>query len=379
MMITLFWILLSIIIYTFLGYPLLLVILTKCNKNNLVKKDIAPSVSVIIAAHNEEMVIKNKLIQTLALDYPQNKFEIIVVSDASTDRTNEIVTSMCNERVRLLAFSQHNGKTFVQNQAAKAAKGEILVFSDATTVFHCQLLKKIVRNFADEEVGAVGGELVYKAKGQSSVGQGNGLYWRFEIFLKKRESQITSLVGVSGCCYAVKKEYYEEIKPELISDFVIAQLIYKKGKKVVYEPEAISYEETNDNERDEFRMRVRVAVRTLYGLWQMKSLLNPFRYGFFSVQLISHKILRYLVPVLLILLFLVNVILQVNNQFWIYKLILYLQVIFYVSAMLGWIFQKRKTFISIAFYFCLTNFALLIGMVKFLRGERQVLWSPMRK
>jgi len=376
-MITLFWVLLNVIIYTFLGYPLFLFIIAKCNKNKLEIKDITPNISIIIAVHNEEAAIKNKLIQTLDLEYPQEKLEIIVASDASTDRTNEIVESLNDKLVKLLVFTQHNGKTFVQNQAAVAAKGKILIFSDATTEFQCQLLKKIVRNFADEEVGAVGGELVYKTEGKSCVGEGNGLYWRFEKFLKRKESQITSLIGVSGCCYAVRKEYYEEINPDLISDFVISQLIYMKGKKVVYEPEAISYEDTNDNERDEFRMRVRVAVRTLYGLWHMKALLNPFRYGFYSIQLISHKILRYLFPICAIILFVVNVIICVQGYNFV--LFLILQILFYISALLGLVFRKRKTCFRLPFYFCMTNIALLLGLFKFLGGERKIVWSPARE
>ena len=374
-----FWILITLIIYTYFGYPLILSFIAYFIKNRIKKADISPFVSIAVAAHNEEMSIRNKIEDTINLNYPKDKFEIIVASDNSTDGTNEIVNNYNSPAVKLITFFEHKGKTFVQNEAVKIAKGEIILFSDATTLYEPQLLKKLIRNFADPKVGAVGGELVYINKNKSLIGKGDGFYWQYEKFLKKKESQITSLIGLSGCCYAIRKELYEPLRPDLISDFVMAQIVYRKNKRVVYEPEAISYEETNDAVKDEVKMRVRVAVRTLHGLWCMKSLLNPFRYGFFSVQLISHKILRYLVPVLLILLFLVNVILQVNNQFWIYRFSLYLQVIFYASAILGWIFQKRKSFIYFAFYFCLTNFALLIGIVKFLRGERQVLWSSMRK
>lgn len=374
-----FWILITLIAYTYFGYPLILSFIAYFRKKEIKKEDIYPFVSIVIAAHNEAMSIRNKIEDTINLDYPREKLEIIVASDNSTDRTNEIVNNYSNSLVKLIAFSERKGKTFVQNETAKIAKGEIILFSDATTLYEPQLLKKLIRNFADSKVGAAGGELVYINKNKSLIGKGDGFYWQYEKFLKKKESQITSLIGLSGCCYAIRKELYEPLRPDLISDFVIAQIVYKKNKRVVYEPEAISYEETNDTVKDEVKMRVRVAVRTLHGLWHMKSLLNPFQYGFFSVQLISHKVLRYLVPILLILLFLANIILRINNQFLIYGVSLYLQVIFYVSAILGWIFQKRKSFINIAFYFCLTNYALLIGVVKFLRGERQVLWIPRRK
>jgi len=374
-----FWILISLIVYAYFGYPLILSFIAYFSKKQVKKKEIYPYVSIIIAAHNEEMSIRNKLEDTMHLDYPREKLEIIVASDNSTDRTNEIVRNYNDPKIKLLSFTERKGKTFIQNEAVKETKGEIILFSDATTIYDTQLLKKIVRNFADSNVGAVGGELVYVNKNKSLIGKGDGFYWKYEKFLKKSESQATSLIGLSGCCYAIRKELYEPLRPDLISDFVMAQVVYKKNRRVVYEPEAISYEETNETPKDEFKMRVRVGVRTLYGLWCMRNLLNPFKYGFFSVQLISHKILRYLVPILLILLFLENLILQINNQFWFYKLSLYLQIIFYLSAFLGWVFRERKTFIYIPFYFCLTNFALLIGIFKFLRGEKQVLWSPIRK
>jgi len=365
-----FWILIFLVTYTYFGYPLILVIVAKFKKNGTAKAEIYPSVSIIIAAHNEEKDIKNKLDNALSLDYPKEKLEIIVASDNSEDRTNEIVRNYNDSHLKLIAFSEHKGKTYVQNEAAREANGEIILFSDATTSYESQLIKKIVKNFVDPNVGAVGGELIFVNKTKSSIGNGTGLYWKYEKFLKNKESRISSLIGVSGCCYAVRKNLYEPISPDLISDFVIAQLIYKKGKKVVYEPEAISYENTCDNPTEEFRMRVRIAIRTLYGVWKMKELLNPFKYGFFTVQLISHKILRYLIPPILIFLFLLNIVLVTLNPELVYKFIFCLQIVFYVTA----VFSR-----GMPYYFCLTNLALLIGFWKFLLGEKKVLWSPSRK
>jgi len=330
---------------------------------------------MIIAAHNEEENIRSKLESCLNLDYPKEKLEVIVASDGSTDRTNEIVNEFKNDAVRLLSFNERKGKTFVQNEAVKVARGAILLFSDATTKYDSQVIKKLVRNFADANVGAVGGELVYVNKNSSSVGMGGGLYWRYEKFLKAKESRITSLTGVSGCCYAVRKELYEPISLDLISDFVIAQAIYKKGKRAIYEPEAIVYEDTNNTAADEFKMRVRITVRTLYGVWSMKNLLNPFKYGFFSIQLFSHKILRYLVPLFLILLFILNIALLKHS---LYKFTLIIQTAFYMCAILGGILPKKNRYLFIPFYFCVTNLALLEGFLQFLKGERNVLWNPIR-
>ena len=385
-----YWLSIAAIGYAYFGYPLLLWIVSLFKRDSLKKQEIYPFVSVIIAAHNEEEGIGNKINNTLSLDYPQDKLEIMVASDASTDRTNEIVKGFIkNNRVetqnfaslRLVEFNSHHGKTFVQNEAVKQAKGEILLFSDATTLYEPNLLQKIVRNFADERVGAVGGELIYVNKKRTSVGEGNGLYWQYEKFIKKNESKVTSLIGVSGCCYAVRKELYEPIDSDLISDFVIAQMIYKTGKRVVYEPEAISYEETTSTSQDEFKMRVRVCLRTLHGLVRMRSMLNPLRYGFYAFQLISHKILRYSVPVFMMLLLLANVLLYNFTMWPFYEISLYLLLAFCVCALLGWLTRRRKhlPLFYVPFYFCVTNFALLVGIVQFLQGKKMVVWKPLRE
>lgn len=369
-MIYIFWILFVLIFFTYIGYPLFLFLITFFKHNDIRKQEIYPNVSIIISAYNEEQNIGKKLEDTLNLEYPSDKLEIIVASDGSTDNTNNIVKEIQqkNKNIKLIEFKERKGKTFVQNEAVKIAKGEIIIFSDATTIYEKDVIKKLVRNFYDERVGAVGGELIYISKG-SVVGKGNSLYWKYEKFLKKKESQLTSLIGVSGCCYAVRKELYEPINPELISDFVIAQIIYKKGKKVVYEQEAISYEETNKEPQQEFNMRVRVGVRTLNGLWYMKELLNPFKYGLFSFQLIFHKIFRYSVPIFLVLLFITNFFLVITKQGIIYNIFFILQILFYLLAVLK---------ISIPYYFCITNLALLVSIYLFLKGEKKVLWSPIR-
>ncbi len=375
-----FWIVVGLIFYAYFGYSLLLAFVAKVKRIELTRQEIYPAVSLIIAAHNEEGSIKNKLENTINLDYPRDKLEIIVASDASTDRTNQIVKEFSDKfPVKLLSFSEHKGKTFVQNEAVEDSQGEIIIFSDATTRYEQKLVRNIVRNFADARVGAVGGELVYCNENKTSVGEGNGLYWKYEKFLKEKESQIASLIGLSGCCYAIRKELYEPISPDLISDFVIAQIVYKKGKLVIYEPEAISFEKTNDTMGDEFRMRVRVATRTLYGLWCMGELLNPFKYGFFSIQLISHKVLRYLVPFLLILLLVCDSALFVEQRGSLYSAIFILQLIFYSCACVGYLSKRKIVFLSIPFYFVITNMALLFGFLNFICGKKQTIWKPLRK
>lgn len=361
------WFFILVIFYTYFGYPILLMLLSKVFSQGVIKKPISPHISLIIAAHNEEKDITRKLADSLGLDYPKDKYEIVVVSDGSVDKTNDIVKSYQDKGVRLLALSERKGKTAAQNEAAKMAKGEILIFSDATTVFQKDTIKQMVNNFADSTVGAVGAELIYVNKNKTASGEGTGLYWKYEKYLRKKESDVSSLIGVSGCAYAIRKDLYEDVDTSLISDFVVAQIIYSKGKRVVFEPEAIVFEETNSEIKDEFKMRVRVATRSLYGLWYMKKLLNPFKYGMYAIQLISHKVLRYLIPVFLILLFLSNILL-LDRGFGC-QLLFGAQAIFYLSAILG----------GMPRYFCAMNLALLVAMVNFLRGEKNVLWKPVRK
>jgi cellulose synthase/poly-beta-1,6-N-acetylglucosamine synthase-like glycosyltransferase len=360
------WIFIAVIFYTYFGYPILLGLTSNLFSQRVSKKPIYPYISLIIAAHNEEKDIAHKLEGSLNLDYPKDKCEIIVVSDGSVDKTNDIVKSFQDKGVRLLVLSERRGKTAAQNKAAKIAKGDVLIFSDATTVFQKETIKQMVSNFADAKVGGVGAELVYVNKNKTAAGEGTGLYWKCEKYLRKKESDISSLIGVSGCAYAIRKDLYEDIDTSLISDFVVAQMIYSKGRRVVFEPGAIVYEETNSEIKDEFKMRVRVATRSLYGLWYMRRLLNPFKYGMYAIQLISHKLLRYLMPLFLTLLFLTNIV--ILDRGFGYQVVLLAQILFYLSTLIH----------GITKYFCIMQIALLMALVNFLRGEKNVLWKPQR-
>jgi hypothetical protein len=201
------------------------------------------------------------------------------------------------------------------------------------------------------------------------------MYWRYERFMKRRESSITSLIGVSGCCYAVRASLYEPVRKDLISDFVIAHMIYRKGKRVVYEPKALCYEEARRTTAGEFKMRVRVAVRTIHGMTGMGNLLNPFAHGFYAIQIISHKIFRYMVPLFLLACFISNMIIVMRPHIRIYDTIFVLQIAFYGCAAAGWLLRERRTLFYVPYYFCVTNAAILLGLIKFLKGERRIQWN----
>src|SRR5262245_36151611 len=298
-----FWISVIAIAYTYLGYPLLLVFISRFWSKPVVQREFLPSVPVIIAAYNEERDLAQKLENTLALDYPKSKLEIIVTSDCSTDRTDEIARSFAARNVRLHRQLERLGKTAAQNEAVAKARGEIVVFSDATTHYQPDVLRVMMPAFADESVGCVTGRVIYHGVQNSSVGAGTQSYWDYEFFLKKHESNVCSLIGVCGCMYAVRRSAYIPLYNDACSDFIIATTMVQQGLRAVYVPEAVCMEEPNRQTRRELAARVRIISQTFADLWRNRSVLNPLRSGFYAVQLWSHKIMRYLVPLFLIAIF----------------------------------------------------------------------------
>jgi len=377
-MLYLFWIFLSLIFYTYVGYGVMMWVLSRTVVRPVHRECFSPTVCIIVAAYNEAKHITDKLDNILALDYPASKLSVIVGSDASDDETDEIVRNYESESVRLIRVEGRLGKTAVQNKCVSDSSAEIIVFTDATTLLYPGSLQKLVMSFADESVGCVGGRLIYQDNSKSQVGAGGTRYWSYEALLKQWESAVNSLIGVSGCYYAVRKDVYSPIQTNLISDFVIALDVYCKGYRVVYEDTAICEEETLDKNRDEFAMRARVALRTYCALFARKSLLNPFRYGLFSIQLISHKVFRYAVGLFLIGLYISNIFLLAIPF---YKAFFILQTACYIAAALGSISSVGvlgKRVFSIPHYFVLVNIAALVAFFRYLKGERIVVWTPER-
>ena len=290
---------------------------------------------MIIAAYNEERDIARKIENTLALDYPKEKLEIIVASDCSTDGTDEIVRGYADRGVILHRRPERIGKSVAQNQAMRFSKGNVLVFSDATTMYERDTLRKIVRSFADPEVGCVAGRLVYVSGSDAAVGKGCRSYWGYEVFLKECESRLGSLIGVSGCLYAVRRSNYARIALDMSSDFVIATEIHLQGMRTVYDSEAVSTENTNKRGKDEFRMRVRVIEQTMSALGRYREVLNPLRHGVYALQMISHKVMRYSAPLFMVTLFVSNLFLINDSEF--YLLTFLAQSLFYVAALAGWV------------------------------------------
>jgi cellulose synthase/poly-beta-1,6-N-acetylglucosamine synthase-like glycosyltransferase len=363
----------------YIGYPMLIFILSRLFAFPVRQAEITPSVSFVIAAYNEEKDIARKIENTLALDYPREKLEILIASDCSTDGTDEIVLGYTGLGVYLHRQPERAGKTVAQNRAVKISTGEILIFSDATTMYGTDALRRIVRNFADPAVGCVAGQLIYVDRTSTAVGRGCRSYWGYEKFLKSCESQLRSLIGVSGCLYAVRRSCHAKLANDMIDDFVIATEIHLQGLRTIYEPDAISTEDTNNRARDEFRMRVRVIEQTMSALDRYRQVLNPFRHGMFAIQMICHKLLRYTLPVWLLIALITSALLMRSSDF--FALVFLLQLLFYALSVAGYLGERFKlshSLLSMPYYFVLVNVASLVAFLKYIRGEAHVVWDPVR-
>src|SRR5689334_8286657 len=257
-----FWMSVGAILYTYGGYPLLLAIVSRFRSRAVHRAAFEPSVTIIITAYNEERHLAAKLENTRALDYPRELTEIIVASDCSTDATDTIAASFADAGVKLVRQDRRLGKTSAQNLAVEHAHGEIILFSDATSLYQPDVLRVLLPNFADETVGCVGGRLIYVDPSSSRVGRGASSYWSYETFLKRHESHVCPLIGVSGCLYAVRRSAYVPMYAEACSDFLIATKMVEQGLRAIYEPAAVCTEETNKRTDRELRMRVRIIAQT---------------------------------------------------------------------------------------------------------------------
>jgi len=376
----LFWAGAAALFYTYAGYPALVWAVSRLRPRPVRRGAAEPTVTVIITAYNEERDLAGKLENTLALDYPAEKLEIIVASDCSSDRTDEIARSFAPRGVRLHRQPARLGKTAAQNAAVELARGEVILFSDATTLYRPDVLRAMAPNFADPTVGCVAGKLIYVDPAASSVGSGAKSYWGYETFLKTHESRACSLIGASGCLYAVRRSAYVPLYHEACSDFIIATKMVEQGLRAVYEPAAVCTEETNRQADKELRMRVRVIAQTYTDLWRHRALLNPLRGGFYSVELISHKVMRYLVPVFLAAVFVSAGALAPGSLF--FAALFAAQALFYAAALAGWLLERaglRVRLLALPHYFVLANLAAIIALYKFLRGERYARWEPIRE
>jgi len=370
----LFWLSFILVVFVYFGYPLFLFLLTLFIKKPVKKGEIAPFITIVIPAHNEEKVIAEKMQNTLALDYPKDNLEVIVISDHSTDKTNDIVKQYVSKNVKLLIQDQRKGKMSALNRAIPQAKGEVIVFTDANTMFDKYAVKNLIRNFGDEKVGCVGGNSRYAISSCLSIQLGGVSYTHYERLLWNLESQLQSLLVVHGGIYALRKPLFSPVDEAFADDFVNPLRVAAKGYGVVYEPEAKAIENVTKETKEEFKRKVRVISQGYIAYVNMLRVILSCGHVRI-IQYFVHKFLRWLVPLFLIAIFISNVFLLSSKY---YQTIFALQTIFYMFAIIGYWLQERKSKIKIfyiPFYFSLLNIASLVGLFTAINGKQNGIWE----
>jgi cellulose synthase/poly-beta-1,6-N-acetylglucosamine synthase-like glycosyltransferase len=346
-------------------------------KVNNKKSIFEPHVTILIPAYNEKTAIEATLKNKLQLDYPKAKLEIIVISDGSTDNTDDIAKRFEAHGVKVIRQEPRQGKTSALNMAVSEARGEILIFSDANSIYDVNALRKLVRNFNDPHVGYVTGKMIYTNTDGTAIGDGCTTYMRYENLLRKYETKIGSIVGVDGAIDAIRKELYIKMKPDQLPDFVLPLKVVEKGYRVVYEPDAVLKEPTLRAAKDEYKMRVRVSLRAFWGLNDMRKLLFLGKNNLFAFQLWSHKVLRYLCFIFLTFAYITNLILWSSNSF--YKAFFIIQNLMYAGALISPVLKKKgylSQMLYLCNYFVLINLASAQAFFKFFFRQKQILWTP---
>ena len=376
-----FWLLLATVVYVYAGFPWLVVIVGKLRNRRVRQQPITPTISLVIAAYNEEQNIAERLDNALALEYPPEAREIIVASDGSDDATAAIVAAYAPHGIRLLSLPRR-GKIYALNAAVAHATGEILVFSDANTFFDLQALRNLARNFADPEVGGVAGRKIYTLQpGSDSSSQGEHLYWSYDLWLKQMESLTGSIVSADGAIYAIRRTLYRPLTNSAVTDdFAISTAVVEQGHRLVFESAAYAYEVAIPSADREFWRKVRLMTRGMRSLILRRRLLNPFRYGFYALWLFSHKALRRLVPVFLLLMLPACILASPSGTLYLGATLA--QACFYGLACVGYVFRRthlgqQKCF-YVPFFYCLANAAALVAILKLVRGDHIQLWQPQR-
>jgi biofilm PGA synthesis N-glycosyltransferase PgaC len=380
----LFWTGLFIVAYTYIGYGIIIYILARVigkKQTTKVPTDL-PETTLLIAAYNEEDFIGEKIKNTLSLDYPPEKLKIFIVTDGSTDRTPEIVAA--HPSIRLFHEAGRKGKIHAVNRVIKMVETPTVIFCDANTYLNRESIKHIIRHYEDDRVGGVAGEKrIFKSTVDNASGSGEGLYWKYESFLKKKDSEVHSVVGAAGELFSLRTALFEEPPADtIIEDFYISLKITSQGYRFIYEPEAFATESASASVKEEWKRKVRICAGAFQAMGRLRSLLNPFKHGMLSFQYISHRVLRWtLAPLSLLLILLCNILLAWKGGR-IYSIILILQFLFYALAFLGHRMADRKVAIKgffVPYYFVVMNLSVYAGFLRYLKGSQSVVWDKSQR
>jgi cellulose synthase/poly-beta-1,6-N-acetylglucosamine synthase-like glycosyltransferase len=382
-----FWIFAGIIVYTYVGYGFLLFLLVKIKRLftnkisiNLPLKEL-PEVTLLIAAYNEQDYVKAKVENTLQLNYPAEKLHQIWVTDGSTDETPERLKAY--PEVEVLHKPERAGKIAAMNRGIMFVKTPIVIFSDANTLLGKESIMKIAEMFSNPQVGCVSGEKrIFNAVEEAASAAGEGLYWKYESTLKRWDAELYSAVGAAGELFAIRTDLFNEVEPDtLLDDFIISLRVAMKGFKIDYDPDAYAIETASANVQEELKRKIRIAAGGIQSVVRLYPLLNVFKYGTLSFQYISHRVLRWtLTPLALLMILFVNIVLANNSIF--FFVVLVLQLMFYLAAILGWILENKKIKVKILFipyYFFIMNYAVYMGFCRYLRKKQSVNWERAKR
>ncbi|MFW6259508.1 MAG: glycosyltransferase [Tangfeifania sp.] len=388
----LFWILFSLLFYTYLGYGLVLFIAVRIKRlisSPIIQNqpDYEPDVCLFVTAFNEKDYIHQKVENSFQLDYPKEKIQYVWVTDGSDDGTPDLLKKY--ENLEVYHQPERRGKMHAMNRGMQFVNAPVVIFSDTNTLLNKDSIREIVAQFSNPEVGCVAGEKrIIENEADAAAAAGEGLYWKFESWVKKMDAQLNSAVGAVGELFAIRRELFEEVETDtVLDDFIISLRIAQKGYKIAYTPNAYAEETASLNVKEELKRKIRIAAGGIQSLSRLSGLLNPFKYGVLSWQFVSHKVLRWTVaPVSLFLLFFVNGWIIWQNNSWtdpgFYTLFFWLQVLCYLLAAIGWFFGNRKLrskFLFVPYYFVSINYASLRGIFRYFRKKQPASWEKSKR
>lgn len=387
-MIIVFWISIFLIVYTFVGYGFMLYLLVKIkrlfSKPFAFKKDaVLPTVTLMVAAYNEEDIIEDKIKNTLQLDYPKDKLQLIFITDGSSDQTAVKVSNF--KEITLLHQDLRAGKMAAIKRAIPLINGAITVFTDANTFLNAEAINELVKHYQNPKVGAVAGEkriLVEATADASSAGE--GFYWKYESKLKKLDYELYSNVGAAGELFSIRTALYQPVESDtIIDDHMIAMRIAENGYVIAYEPGAYAMETASADVKEELKRKIRIAAGGIQSILRLKKAANPFRNFVFTFQYISHRVLRWtIVPFLLILVLILNGLIAFTQPAAFYQYLFALQVFFYVLSIIGFYFEQRNIRVKalfVPYYFCMMNYAVLAGILRYYRKNQSAAWEKSKR
>jgi len=341
-----------------------------------------PRLSLIVPCYNEEDIIEDKIKNSLKLKYPEDKLELVFITDGSTDATNSIIKNY--PEIQLYFEPARKGKNAAINRLIPQINTPVIVFCDANTMLNEEALIKIARHYKDPNTGSVAGEKRVKSSTDDAAGSGEGAYWKYESKLKQWDSELNSIIGAAGELFSIRTELYEEV-PEhvLIEDFRLSVNIAKKGYRVIYEPEAYATEQASASIEEESKRKVRISAGGLIEVAHFVGLLNFFKYGWLSFQYFSHRMLRWtLAPLALLVILTTNIILAIEQPLGLFGLVLVLQLGFYVLGFLGHLLREKDIKIKgffIPYYFLFMNFSVFQGFIRLLKGKQSAIWDKAKR